>query len=143
LISDTFATGASAEVAIKRTFEELDMNKSNVKNIVMYGFISQDAIRYLSHVLKEHEVNIVVLAQKNIMKVAWNNYDMAIYGLDLGFYEKFRKLKKLSSVIPEDILDECLPYYASGSDQPGDFSSRQRKLFNGQGWETAPYSPIC
>lgn len=138
LIPDTFATGASAEVAIKRTFEELDKNKSNVKNIVIHGFISQDSIRYLSHVLREYEVNIVVLAQENIMKVAWNNYDMAIYGLDLGFYEKFKKRKKLSSIIPEDILDKCLPYYAPGSDQPGDFSSRQRKLFNGEGWETAP-----
>jgi len=138
IVPDTFATGASAEIAIKRTLEVFEKTNTTVNNIILYGFISEDSVRYLSKALKEYESKIIVLTLEDIMQVASNNYDMAIYGLDLGFYEKNKKIKKISSIIPSDVLDDCLPYYAPGSDQPGDFSSRQSKLFNGEGWEPGP-----
>jgi len=138
VVPDTYATGASAEVAIKRTLEVLTESNMTVNNIILYGFISEDSIHYLSKALKEYESKIIVLALEDIMQVASNNYDMAIFGLDLSFYEKSKKIKKLSSIIPAEVLEDCLPYYAPGSDQPGDFSSRQSKLFNGKGWEAGP-----
>lgn len=138
LVPDTFATGASAEVAIKRIFDVLSCRGSHVEKIFLYGFISKDSVRYLLSSLHEYDVEFTVLALEDLMELASNNYDMAIYGLDLAYYERFRRIRKLSSVIPEDVLDECLPCYAPGSDQPGDFSSRQTRLFNGQKWEWGP-----
>ncbi|MEM3404295.1 MAG: hypothetical protein QXJ17_07160 [Nitrososphaeria archaeon] len=138
LVPDTFATGTSADVAIKRTVQALDAVESKVEKVFLYGFISQDAIQYLLKSFNNYDMRFIVLALENIMELAWNNYDMAIYGLDLSYYERFKKIRKISSIIPEEVLEDCLPYYAPGSDQPGDFSSRQSILFNGERWEISP-----
>lgn len=132
---DTEATGMSGERSIERAVEEAEKNGSRINTVVLYGFISQESLRLLKKTAEKHGFRLVVFAMEDVMELAYNNYDMSIYGLDLSYWEAFQKVRKLSSVTPLPVLETCLPDFVPGSDQPGDFSSRQRLLFNGREWE--------
>jgi hypothetical protein len=89
----------------------------------------------LKKTAEKYGFRLIAFAMEDVMELAYNNYDMSIYGLDLSYWEAFQKTRKLSSVTPLPVLEVCLPDFVPGSDQPGDFSSRQRLLFNGIEWE--------
>jgi len=132
---DTEATGMSGERSIKKAVEEAERVGSRIDTVVLYGFISQESLRLLKKTAEKHGFRLIAFAMEDVMELAYNNYDMSIYGLDLSYWEAFRKMRKLSSVTPLPVLETCLPNFVPGSDQPGDFSSRQRLLFNGIKWE--------
>lgn len=132
---DTEATGMSGERSIERAIEEAEKVGSKIDTVVLYGFISQEALRLLKKTAEKHGFRLVAFAMEDVMELAYNNYDMSIYGLDLSYWEAFQKIRKLSSITPLPVLEACLPDFVPGSDQPGDFSSRQRLLFNGIEWE--------
>jgi len=132
---DTEATGKSGERSIERVVEEAEKVESRIDTVVLYGFISQESLRLLKKAAEKHGFRLIAFAMEDVMELAHNNYDMSIYGLDLSYWEAFKKIRKLSSVTPLPVLEACLPDFVPGSDQPGDFSSRQRLLFNGIEWE--------
>jgi len=132
---DTEATGRSGERAIERAVEEAEKVRSKIGTVVLYGFISQEALRLLKKTAEKHDFRLVAFAMEDVMELAHNKYDMSIYGLDLSYWEAFKKVRKLTSIIPLPVLEDSLPDFVPGSDQPGDFSSRQRLVFNGIEWE--------
>jgi len=132
---DTEATGMSGERAIERAVEEAEKVGSRIDTVVLYGFISQEALRLLNKTAEKHGFRLMAFAMEDVMQLAYNKYDMSIYGLDLSYWEMFQKVRKLTSITPLPVLEDSLPDFVPGSDQPGDFSSRQRLLFNGTEWE--------
>ncbi len=132
---DTEATGMSGERSIERAVEEAEKVGSRIDAVVLYGFISQEALKLLNRVAEKHSFKLIAFAMEDVMELAHNKYDMPMYGLDLSYWEDFQRIRKLSSIAPISVLEACLPTFVPGSDQPGDFSSRQSLLFNGTGWE--------
>lgn len=132
---DTEATGASSEKAIREALEEAEKVGSRIEKVVLYGFISRDALELLKETAKENDFRLFAFAMEDVMELAYNKYDMTLYGLDFSYWEKFREPCRLSSIVPYEVLQDFLPDFVPGSDQPGDFSSRQSRLFDGNKWE--------
>lgn len=139
IIPDTIATGRSAEAAIK-TVHEIGVSPSK---IVLYGFISIPGLLRLAHICLDKNIELYSFAICDLTQLAWNNYDMPIYGIDEGLYEAEGKIRKLGSIIHEDTLSGILPQYVAGLDQPGDWSERQLQLFNGNSNEAGNINGHC
>jgi len=131
LIPDTFATGVSAENAIK------DLLETGIKprKMILYGFISIPALTRLGELASENGIELASFAIGNIMQLARNNYDMPLYGLDESLHSATGELKPMGSIVDVETLRTYLPKYVAGLDQPGDWSERQNTLFNGYGHE--------
>jgi hypothetical protein len=56
---------------------------------------------------------------------------MAAYGLDESYHHATGATRKLVSIIAPETLRKYIEIYVPGLDQPGDWSERQPKLFNG------------
>ena len=139
IIPDTIATGRSAEAAIKRVHEI----GASPKKIVLYGFISIPGLLKLAHICSDKNIDLYSFAICDLTQLAWNNYDMPLYGIDEGLYEAEGKIRKLGSIIHEDTLHGILPQYVAGLDQPGDWSERQLQLFNGNMNEAGNINGHC
>ncbi len=131
LIPDTFATGVSAENAV------IDLLGTGVKprKIILYGFISIPALTRLGELASENSIELISYAIGNMMQVAYNNYDMPMYGLDESLYSATGELKPMGSIVDSETLRTYLPGYVAGLDQPGDWSERQSTLSTGHGHE--------
>lgn len=133
LLADTVATGLSAVEALK---DFVSSSSSTVSQLILYGFISEKGVKKIVEYAKEVGVEeIYVFALQDLTPLAYNNYDMPLYGPDESWWSERHELKCLGAVVDIEVLREMLPYYAPGADQPGDWSERQPRLFNGYDYE--------
>jgi hypothetical protein len=139
IIPDTVATGRSAEAAINRMYQ----SGFRLENIVLYGFISIPGLLKIVNLCVNMDIDVYSFAICDLTPLAWNNYDMPIYGLDEGLFEAEGRLQKLGSIIHPETLTSILPWYIAGLDQPGDWSERQLQLFNGNFNEDGDISGHC
>lgn len=132
VVPDTYATGRSVETAIRHMFQQ----GLSLEKVVLYGFIASVGIELVYKLLSEYGVELVVFAICDITQLYSNNYDMPLYGLDEHLYKETGKIKPLGSVVSLETLQDMLPHYVPGMDQPGDWSERHTNLYNGYGEET-------
>ncbi len=135
-IQDTVASGRTAEVALSRLFELAEKHNVRVKKLLFYGFLSEQGLDILwDKILKKRNLEFVAIALGNITPLSENGYDMPVYGPDEYYYSKTGNLRNIGAVISEETLKDWLPHFIPGADQPGDWSARQSKLFNGYNFE--------
>jgi len=131
IIPDTFATGRSAEVGIK----DLLAHGLQPERVILYGFISASSLKHLGKLCQKNKIELISFSICDITPLAYNNYDMPIYGLDESYYIETGKIRFLSGIIPQKTLERLISEYVAGMDQPGDWSERHSSLFNGIGYE--------
>jgi hypothetical protein len=56
---------------------------------------------------------------------------MPLYGIDEANWQRTHAIRKIGSTIDRTSLEEYIPNFVPGADQPGDWSARQSELFNG------------
>jgi pyrimidine operon attenuation protein/uracil phosphoribosyltransferase len=127
LVPDTYATGRSAETAL------LDIMNNGFKpdRIIIYGFIAIPALIRIGSLCERHGIDLQSFSICDLTQLAYNNYDMCIYGPDESLYKETCRKGMLGSIIDRATLQRLLPYYIPGLDQPGDWSERQNLLFDG------------
>jgi len=135
IMQDTVASGRSGEVSINAALEQCDRSDCKIVKWILYGFISEYGLDILYRIAKENDISMVAFAMGNLTALSTNNYDMPLYGVDEAHWQKTRTIRKLGSTVDRATLDEYVPCFVPGSDQPGDWSARQTKLFNGISYE--------
>lgn len=127
IVPDTYATGRSLEAAL------LTLNESGLRptRLIIYGFIAIPSIRRLHKLCESIGCHLVTVALCDITQLAANNYDMTLFGPDEHLYTINGKLNKLGSIVGAETLHEMVYSFIPGLDQPGDWSERQSRLFNG------------
>jgi len=110
LIPDTYATGRSAEAALKDLFNAgVEPSK-----MILYGFIAIPALIRLGALASEHGIELFSFADESL-------------------YQAKGELSRLGSIVDAETLQGVLPSYVAGLDQPGDWSERHISLFDGHG----------
>ena len=135
LMQDTVASGKSGELAIEAALDHCDQIGSRIKKWVLYGFISLRGLNYLEQVAKRHGLTLIAFAMGNLTALCSNNYDMPLYGVDESLWTRTHEIHKLGALIDRSTFADYLREFIPGADQPGDWSSRQLKLFTGTGQE--------
>jgi len=135
IMQDTVASGRSGEVSINAALKHCEQSGCRVEKWILYGFISEYGLDILYRIAKENDISMVAFALGNLTALSTNNYDMPLYGVDEAHWQKTRTIRKLGSTIDRASLDEYVRLFVPGSDQPGDWSARQLKLFNGVSYE--------
>jgi hypothetical protein len=131
VVPDTFATGRSVEAAL----QDLFLAGLEPETVLLYGFTAVPSLVMISEVCEAHGLELVSFSLCDISQLAYNNYDMPIYGLDESLYTSMGGIRRMGSIIDPETLKNVLPQYVAGMDQPGDWSERQSTLFNGRGNE--------
>lgn len=127
IIPDTYATGRSVEAALQHMIS----NGGNPRTIIIYGFIAIPSMRRLSALCKNMGSRLITFAICDITQLAANNYDMTLFGIDEHHHSETGELNLLGSVVGEETLQEMSENFIPGLDQPGDWSERQTKLYDG------------
>jgi hypothetical protein len=135
IMQDTVASGRSGEVSIDAALKYCNEVGSRIEKWILYGFISEFGLDVLYHIAESNGISMVAFAMGNLTALSTNNYDMPLYGVDEAHWQKTRTVRKIGSVIDRVSLEEYVPHFVPGSDQPGDWSARQPKLFNGISYE--------
>jgi len=135
IMQDTVASGRSGEVSIDAALKQCEQSGSRIVKWILYGFISEYGLDILYRIAKENDISMAVFAMGNLTALSTNNYDMPLYGVDEAHWQKTRTIRKLGSTIDRASLDQYVPCFVPGSDQPGDWSARQTRLFNGISYE--------
>ncbi|MCD6403125.1 MAG: hypothetical protein J7K98_02225 [Candidatus Aenigmarchaeota archaeon] len=131
---DTEATGQTSEAVIKRLIQAVEERNSQVERLITYGFASHVGISKLRKLSKKFGFELVPTAVCCMPSLAYNDFDMPLYGLDLSFYEAEKKRKLVKGCyVPHEVLEEMLPLYPPGIDMPGDWSERQLVLLTKPG----------
>jgi hypothetical protein len=60
---------------------------------------------------------------------------MPLYGVDEWLWRKDHQVHKLGALVDRRTLLDYVPEVIPGADQPGDWSARQTRLYNGLGYE--------
>lgn len=136
VMQDTVASGRSGEVSINATLKHCQETGCRIDKWILYGFISEYGLDILHRIAKQNDITMVAFAMGNLTALSSNNYDMPLYGVDEAHWQKTRTLRKIGSIIDRNSLKEYLRHFVPGSDQPGDWSARQRTLFNGVSQES-------
>ena len=131
VMQDTVASGRSGEVSINATLKHCQETGCKIEKWILYGFISEYGLEVLNRIAKQNDIAMVAFAMGNLTALSSNNYDMPLYGLDEAHWQKTHAIRKIGSIIDRTSLKEYMPHFVPGSDQPGDWSARQRNLFNG------------
>lgn len=127
VIADTVATGFT----LIKSLKEIEKFFNNIEKVIIYGFISVKGLNEVKKFLEKNKIEYYFFAISNITDLAFNNYDMVLYGLDESFYSQFKRKRYLAGITSEEILKQFYKFYIPGLDEPGDFSARQLKLFDG------------
>ena len=127
IIPDTYATGRSVEAALQHMMS----NGGKPRSIIIYGFIAIPSMRRLSALCKRMGSRLKTFAICDITQLAVNNYDMTLFGIDEHHHSETGELNILGSVVGEETLRDMSENFIPGLDQPGDWSERQTKLYNG------------
>ncbi|RLG53837.1 MAG: hypothetical protein DRO00_02810 [Thermoproteota archaeon] len=132
---DTEATGRTAEVSLKSFFEKCEEIDSRIKELILYGFISAKGLLKIKETASSLGVGkIIAFAFVDLTALAYNNYDMVLYGIDESLWKEKKQLSRLGSIVAKETLRSMVSMYVPGLDQPGDFSERQKRLWNGEKW---------
>ncbi len=132
---DTEATGRTAEVSLKSFFERCEEIDTRIRELVLYGFISAKGLLRIKKTASSLGIEkIIAFALVDLTALAHNNYDMVLYGVDESLWKEKKQLSRLGSIVSKDTLRSMAPIYVPGLDQPGDFSERQEKLWDGKKW---------
>ncbi len=126
---DTEATGRSGQMSIDRVVEGCEEVGSRVGEVILYGFISIPGLRLLRRTAKRHGVRLIAFSMGNLTHLAHNGYDMTLYGVDESLWEERGIMRKLGSIVDRSTLERYVVEFVPGSDQPGDWSARQRSLY--------------
>jgi hypothetical protein len=135
VVQDTVASGRSGEISIAATLKHCEESGCKIEKWVLYGFISEYGLGILQRIAKQNDIELIAFAMGNLTALSSNNYDMPLYGVDEAHWQKTHTIRKIGSTIDRASLKEYLPCFVPGSDQPGDWSARQRSLFNGKSYE--------
>jgi len=135
LMQDTVASSRSAEVSIKAAIDHCEEVGSHIAKWILYGFIALEGLKLLDKIARSHGIPLVAFAMGNLTALCANNYDMPLYGVDEWLWRRDHSISKLGALLDRDTFVEYLHEFVPGSDQPGDWSARQSRLFNGQGYE--------
>lgn len=142
IIQDTVASGRSCVEALNRFLEYCEKCKTTISELYLYGFLSSHGLKSIGDTAKRNDIKVRAFAIGNVTDLAYNMYDMPVYGLDESYYKAFGgKMRKLGCVIHESTLERYLPEYPPGSDQPGDFSARQTWLLTCDATSRFAYVP--
>jgi len=133
---DTEASGRTAETALTRLYEEAVKKNSRLKDLIVYGFISERGLRVVEEVASRVGFKkIYFIALGNITALCYNMYDMPLYGPDESYYSEYGEIRRLGGVTDYEVLGKYVPEFIPGADQPGDWSARQKMLYTGVGYE--------
>jgi len=133
---DTEATGKTSEISIKRTVEVARGKGSEIKKLVLYGFISETGLSFVEQIAKEVGIEeVVAIPIGNLTALCSNEFDMPLYGPDESQWVETKEIRKLGSTSSRKTLYKYVPAYIPGLDQPADWSDKQAILFNGYGYE--------
>ncbi|MGC8569050.1 MAG: hypothetical protein ACP5LW_03485 [Nitrososphaeria archaeon] len=132
---DTEATGNTSLFVLDSLFRKCAQSGCRIRKVIFYGFISGKAIDVLERYLSERNAEGVYYALENVTALADNGYDMPLYGLDESRYQKDGTKVRLAAAAPEEVIRGMLGCYYPGMDQPGDWSERQVRLFDGREWK--------
>ncbi|MCJ7457190.1 hypothetical protein MUP07_10710 [Candidatus Bathyarchaeota archaeon] len=135
IMQDTVASGRSGEISINATLKHCQESSCRIDKWILYGFISEYGLDILHRIAKENDISMYAFAMGNLTTLSTNNYDMPLYGVDEAHWQKTHTIRKIGSIIDRTSLKEYVPCFVPGSDQPGDWSARQTKLFNGASYE--------
>jgi len=125
---DTEATGKTGQISIERLVEKCREVGSSVRTLILYGFISAPSIKLIDETAKKHGIELMAFPIENITNLAFNGYDMTLYGVDESYWKATGKIRKLGSTVDIETLKRFLPKFTPGSDQPGDWSNRQTTI---------------
>ncbi len=132
---DTEATGRTGLISLETAFRELEARSCTVRTLVLYGFITDVAVRRIARFAADRGVDrVVAVGLVDLAALASNDYDMVLYGPDLHAWRINRELVRLGATVGLETFADMVRIYVPGLDQPGDFSERQLSLFNGTGW---------
>ncbi len=131
IMQDTVASGRSGEVSINATLKHCQQSGCKIDKWILYGYISEYGLEVLHRIAKQNDIPMAAFAMGNLTALSSNNYDMPLYGVDEAHWQKTHTIRKIGSIIDRTSLKEYVPCFVPGSDQPGDWSARQRNLFNG------------
>lgn len=132
---DTEATGKTSEVALRRTFDIAKEKKSEIDHIIIYGFVSKPGLQHIETFLRPYGTRISVFAIENLTVLCSNRYDMPMYGVDESFFSEHHGIMKLGGIVSRKTFERLLPEFIMGADEPGDWSARQTRVFDGVGFE--------
>jgi hypothetical protein len=135
VMQDTVASSKSAEISIEAAVDRSEKIGSRIKMWILYGFISLVGLKLLDRVAKSYGIPLVAFAMGNLTALCANNYDMPLYGVDEWLWRKDRSIHKLGALVDRTTFAEYVQELIPGSDQPGDWSARQSRLFTGQRYE--------
>lgn len=135
VMQDTVASSKSAEISIEVAVNRSEKIGSRIKMWILYGFISLEGLKLLDKVAKSYGIPLIAFAMGNLTALCANNYDMPLYGVDEWLWRRDRSIRKLGALVDRTTFAEYVQELIPGSDQPGDWSARQTKLFTGTGYE--------
>ena len=135
IMQDTVASGHSGEASIEAAFKHCQDIGSRIEKWILYGFMSEHGLDVLHRISRRYGISMMAFALGNLTALSTNNYDMPLYGMDEAHWRKTREIRRVGSIIDRTSLEEYISQFVPGSDQPGDWSARQPKLFNGVSYE--------
>jgi hypothetical protein len=135
VMQDTVASSRSAEVSIEAAINHCEKVGSRIRKWILYGFISLEGLKLLNRFAEHHGIPLVSFAMGNLTALCANNYDMPLFGVDEWLWQRKHEIHRLGALVDRTTLSEYLQEFIPGSDQPGDWSARQSKLFTGTGYE--------
>jgi hypothetical protein len=136
IMQDTVASSRSAEISIEAIAERCEKLSSRIGAWVLYGFISLEGLKLLQRIAEKYAIPLVAFAMGNLTALCANNYDMPLYGVDEWLWRRDHKISKLGALVDRTTFTEYVQEFVPGSDQPGDWSARQDRLFTGTGYES-------
>jgi len=126
---DTEATGRTGQLAVERLVERSEEAGSTIRKLILYGFISAPALKIIGNTAKKHGIELFAFSIGNITDLAYNGYDMTLYGVDESYWKATGKIRRLGSIVDIETLAKYLPEFIPGLDQPGDWSNRQALIY--------------
>ena len=135
VMQDTVASSRSAEISLQNAINHCNELGSKIGKWIVYGFVSLKGLKLLDRIAHSYGIPLTTFAMGNLTALCANNYDMPLFGVDEWLWRGQGKISKLGAVVDRSTFAEYLNEFIPGSDQPGDWSARQFKLFTGKGYE--------
>ena len=135
IMQDTVASSRSAEISLQAAINHCNELGSRIRKWIVYGFVSLKGLKLLDRIAQSHDIPLTAFAMGNLTALCANNYDMPLFGVDEWLWRGQGKISKLGAIVDRTTFAEYVKEFIPGSDQPGDWSARQFKLFTGNGYE--------
>ena len=89
----------------------------------------------MDRIAQSYDIPLIAFAMGNLTALCANNYDMPLFGVDEWLWRGQGKISKIGAVVDRTTFAEYVKEFIPGSDQPGDWSARQFRLYTGKGYE--------